>query len=39
MNRTVDFTKYIYNISFKNEHVIYENYIKCTIKDYEFGSS
>lgn len=28
-----------FNISFKNEHIIYEKTIKCTIKDYEFNVS
>ena len=27
------------NISFKNEHSIYESIIKCTVKDYEFQYS
>jgi hypothetical protein len=39
MIRTVDFTPFIYQIDFKNEHVVYENYVKCTIKDYELNHS
>ena len=26
-----------FSISFKNEHVIYEQNIKCTVKEYEFN--
>jgi hypothetical protein len=29
----------ITNLKFKNNHVVYENFIKCTIKDYEFNLS
>jgi hypothetical protein len=29
----------IVNISFQNNHVIYENFVKCTIKDYEYNAS
>ena len=29
----------IQSIKFKNEHIVYENFIKCTIKDYEFNLS
>lgn len=29
----------ISNISFKNKYTIYENNIKCTIKDYEYNTS
>lgn len=28
-----------FSISFQNEHVIYEQNIKCTVKDYEFNYS
>ena len=29
----------ITNIVFKNNHVVYETFIKCTIRDYEFNTS
>ena len=29
----------ITNIKFKNNHIVYENFIKCTIKDYEYNLS
>ncbi len=29
----------ITNIKFKNNHIVYENFVKCTIKDYEFNLS
>ncbi len=29
----------ITNIRFKNNHIVYENFIKCTIKEYEFNLS
>lgn len=29
----------ITKIKFKNNHVVYENFIKCTVKDYEFNLS
>jgi hypothetical protein len=29
----------ITNIKFKNNHIVYENFVKCTIKDYEFNYS
>jgi hypothetical protein len=29
----------ITDLKFKNNHVVYENFIKCTIKDYEFNLS
>jgi len=29
----------ITNISFQNNHVVYENFAKCTIKDYEYNAS
>jgi len=29
----------ITSIKFKNEHIVYENFIKCTVKDYEFNLS
>jgi len=28
-----------FDVSFKNNHVVYETFIKCTIKDYEFNTS
>jgi hypothetical protein len=37
MNRTI--TTNINKISFKNRHTVYENFIKCTIKDYEYNLS
>lgn len=37
MNRTI--VPNITNIKFKNNHVVYETFIKCTIKDYEFNTS
>lgn len=30
---------YIDNISFQNNHIVYENFVKCTIKDYEYNAS
>ena len=33
------FTPNITNIKLKNNIVVYENYIKCTIKDYEYNLS
>jgi len=33
--RTVNTT--IKNIKFQNSHIVYENFIKCTIKDYEYN--
>ena len=29
----------ITRIKFQNNHTVYENFIKCTIKDYEFNLS
>ena len=37
MNRNLSTN--ISEIKFKNNHVIYENFIKCTIKDYEYNLS
>jgi hypothetical protein len=37
MNRTI--TTNINRISFKNRHTVYENFIKCTVKDYEYNLS
>ena len=37
MNRV--FYTHIQNITFKNNHTIYENFTKCTIKDYEYNAS
>jgi hypothetical protein len=37
MNRTLNTN--ITRLKFKNNHVVYENFIKCTIKDYEFNLS
>ena len=34
-SRTVNTT--IKNIKFQNSHIVYENFIKCTIKDYEYN--
>ena len=28
-----------FDVKFKNNHVVYETFIKCTIKDYEFNNS
>jgi hypothetical protein len=28
-----------FDIKFKNNHVVYETFLKCTVKDYEFNSS
>lgn len=39
INRTVNFGNVVRNIKLRNEHTIYENYIKCTVKDYEYGFS
>ena len=36
-NRTLDIG--LRRIKFKNNHVVYENFVKCTIKDYEFNLS
>jgi hypothetical protein len=33
--RTVDTT--IKSIKFQNSHIVYENFVKCTIKDYEYN--
>jgi hypothetical protein len=33
--KTIDTT--IKNIKFQNSHIVYENFIKCTIKDYEYN--
>ena len=35
--RTLDIN--LTEVKFKNNHVVYENFIKCTIKDYEFNLS
>lgn len=37
MDRTIN--THITNISFQNNHVVYENFTKCTIKDYEYNTS
>lgn len=37
MNRNLNTN--ITQVKFKNNHVIYENFIKCTIKDYEYNLS
>ena len=37
MNRNLNTS--ITEIKFKNNHVIYENFIKCTVKDYEYNLS
>ena len=37
MNRIL--TTNINKISFKNRHTVYENFIKCTVKDYEYNLS
>jgi len=34
-SRTVNTT--IKNIKFQNSHIVYENFVKCTIKDYEYN--
>jgi len=39
INRTVNFTTFVNQIRFRNEHTVYENYVKCTVKDYEYGFS
>ena len=39
INRTVNFSTFVSQISFRNEHTVYENYVKCTVKDYEYGFS
>jgi len=36
-SRNVDIN--LTEVKFKNNHVVYENFIKCTIKDYEFNLS
>lgn len=28
-----------FDVKFKNNHVVYETFIKCTVKDYEFNAS
>ena len=28
-----------FDVKFKNNHVVYETFIKCTVKDYEFNTS
>ena len=37
MNRTLGTN--ITSIKLKNNHVVYENFIKCTVKDYEYNLS
>lgn len=37
MNRNLSTN--ITNVNFKNNHVVYENFIKCTVKDYEYNYS
>ena len=39
INRIVDFSTFASQISFRNEHTVYENYVKCIVKDYEYGFS
>ena len=37
MDRSI--TTNIRKVSFKNKHIVYENFIKCTVKDYEYNLS
>ena len=37
MNRSLNTG--ISRIKFKNNHVVYENFVKCTVKDYEYNLS
>lgn len=36
---TRSLTTNINNIQYKNNYIVYENFVKCTIKDYEFNAS